>query len=259
MTVRTLTFLLVIITLSSCLSNKRVVYFRSKSYILEKPYLIENVEIPYKLQTSDLVSIVIKSKDATVDIQYNLVAGNNQGGGGGDEGALYLRGYMVDENGNVTLPILGDIQVRNRTILETKEAIQKELDTYLKEATIDIKIINFRVAVYGEVRRPGFFPVNANRTSIFQALADAGDLNEFANRKKITLIRQSPEGLVRIFLDLTKESILESPYYYLQPNDQIYVEPLKAQTGRTNLPLLSIVFSAISSTILLLNFLNNNK
>ncbi len=247
---------------TSCLSNKRVVYYQSKTYKLNEAYLIENIENPYKLQVSDLLSIVIKSKDLTLDAQYNLGGGNMQGGGGavgGNETALYVRGYIVDENGNVTLPILGDIQVLDKTITEAKEAIQTELSKYLKDAVIDIKLLNFRVAVYGEVKRPGFFSVNGNRISIFQAIADAGDLNEFANRNNVKLIRQTPKGMEMVVLDLTKEAILSSPYYYLQPNDQIYVEPLKARTGRTNLPLLSVVFSAISSTVLLLNFINNSR
>ncbi len=248
----------ILFSATSCLSNKRVIYYQSKAYKLNEAYLIENIENPYRLQTGDLLAITIKSKDLSADAIYNL-----GGAGGGmvmaNEGNLYVRSYMVDENGKVTLPILGDIEVVNKTMNEAKIIIQTQLDNYLKEATIDIKLVNFRVAVYGEVSRPGFYPVNGNRISIFQAIADAGDLNDFANRQNVKLIRQTPKGLEMVVLDLTKEQILSSPYYYLQPNDQIYVEPLKAQTSRANIPLLTIVFSAISSTILLLNFFNNRK
>ncbi|NJO02073.1 MAG: hypothetical protein HC880_10590 [Bacteroidia bacterium] len=107
----------------------------------------------------------------------------------------------------------------------------------------------------GEVNRPGHYPIFNDQVTLFEALSLAGDLKEFANARQIKLIRQKPEGVAVVLLDITDDDILMSPYYYLLPNDILYVEPLKAQVRRTNLPLLGAVFSGVSTLVLLLNFI----
>jgi polysaccharide biosynthesis/export protein len=248
-----ITFILGSIILSSCLSNKKVVYYQSKKFKESESIMIQNPPTEYKLQSNDVLAVTIKSSNPETDILYNLRQGN-QPLGGGD--ALYMQGYLVNDAGLITLPVLGDILVVDKTLEQAKQTIAEKLSLYLKEATLDVKLSSFRIAVYGEVSRPGLFNIVGGRVSIFQAIAQAGDMTDFANRRSVKLIRQKSSELEVTTLNLTKESILKSPYYYLHPNDQIYIEPMRSQIGRANIPLLSVIFTAISTTVLLINFLS---
>ncbi|NJL14597.1 MAG: polysaccharide export protein [Microscillaceae bacterium] len=237
---------------SACVSNKRRVYLQGLGYEGSNSIFIANPLQTYRLQVNDMLSVIIKSSDEDAAKPYNLQTGAQVGVG---LQGLFLPGYQIDALGNIAIPVLGNIQVRGKTLEEAKSLIETLIAKYLKDATVDVKFVNYRVAVFGEVNRPGLLNVAGNQISIFQALASAGDLTDFANRQSIKLIRQQEGGLEVIPIDLTKKDILTSPYYYLNPNDQLYVEPLRADSRRANLPLLTVVFSSISTTVLLLNFL----
>ena len=140
---------------------------------------------------------------------------------------------------------------------EVQKLIQTEISKYLIDAIVLVKLVSFKVTVLGDVRRAGTYYIYNNQATIFEALGLAGDLTATANRKNVKLVRQIENSSYVILLDLTDPKILESPYYFMLPNDVIYVEIARAQTARTNLPLLGTLFAAISTTILLLNFIND--
>jgi polysaccharide export outer membrane protein len=119
-------------------------------------------------------------------------------------------------------------------------------------------MISFKVTVLGEVNNPGYHYVYNNQLTILEALGLAGDLTNFASRKNVKLVRQVPRGSEVVLLDLRDPNLLKSKYFFLMPNDVVYVEPLKARSKRLNLELLTLVFSAATTAILILNYVNNN-
>jgi polysaccharide export outer membrane protein len=168
---------------------------------------------------------------------------------------VYLNSYTVADDGNIDFPLTGKIQIQNLTIEKVKEKINKILDEYLKETMIIVKLINFNITMLGEIKKPGQYKIYQDKINLFEAIAMAGDLSDFANRNKIKLIRQSKQGAVIHKLDITDQNIMESDFFYLMPNDVIYIEPLKGkQFAFANFPY-SIMFSAITTLILMLNYI----
>jgi polysaccharide biosynthesis/export protein len=246
------------IILSSCYYNKKLVYLQDKSFSEYQPKLIENVKSNYGLQPNDILSVKVKSStDANVSDLFNITT-TSQAPAFISPGNLFLEGYFVDTDGNLTLPIIGTFPVKGLTIEQARDTIQGRADRYLKNATVIVKLISFKVTVLGEVRNPGYHYVYNNQVTILEALGLAGDLTPVANRKNIKLIRQTQTGSEVVLLDLTDPNLLKSKYFYLLPNDALYVEPFKARSSRLNLENLALVFSAATTAILILNYLDNN-
>jgi polysaccharide export outer membrane protein len=219
---------------------------------------MENNRNIYRVQPNDILSIKVKSStDAQVSDLFNITT-TTQVSQFANPGNLYLEGYSVDENGNVFLPILGSISVQNHTIEEVQALIQSNADKYLKNAVVIVKMLSFKITVLGEVNNPGYHYIYNNQATLLEALGMAGDLNQFGSRKNIKLIRQVPRGSEVVLLDLRDPNLLKSKYFFMMPNDVIYVEPLKARNKRLNLENLSLLFSAATTAILILNYLDTN-
>jgi polysaccharide export outer membrane protein len=173
---------------------------------------------------------------------------------------FYLNGYSINEEGNITLPEVGPVKVVDLTLNEAQTLIANEISEYLSTATVIVKLTSFKITVLGEVNSPGYYYVYNDQANLLEGLGLASDLTEFGNRENITLIRQTDDGSEVVLINLKDPDILSSKYYFLQPNDVIYVQPLKAKNTRSNLStftILSVLFGAISSTILLLRYLND--
>jgi polysaccharide export outer membrane protein len=174
------------------------------------------------------------------------------------QGSLFLEGYSVGADGKITLPILGDITVKGLTLDEVQALIQTHANKYLNNATVMIKLTSFKVTVLGEVKSPGHYFVYNNQATILEGLGMAGDLTPFGNRKNVKLIRQTASGSEVVLLDLRDPHLLQSEYFFLSPGDVLYVEPMKARTRRTNFEILTLVFSAVTTAVLILTYVNNN-
>ena len=141
------------------------------------------------------------------------------------------------------------------TVDQIKTVLQQLIGEYLKETTVVVKTVNFRVTMVGEVMRPGEFTIYKDDLNVFEAISLAGDLTEFANRSRVALIRQVKGGSQVHYLDLTSETLLSSPYYYLQPSDIVYISPLGYKRwGLGSTFPWAIVLGSISTTLLLINF-----
>jgi polysaccharide export outer membrane protein len=160
---------------------------------------------------------------------------------------LYMNGFTIDKNGFIEIPTLGKILVKGLNLEDTKKIIQSKADEFLVNSTVVVKHINFEVTLLGEVNRPGTFTVFKQNITIFEALGLAGDLTDYANRKKITIIR----GNETIPVNLTKKNILHLQEYYLNPNDVVYVKPLSNVRLRSS--NAQIYISAISTIALVAN------
>jgi polysaccharide export outer membrane protein len=201
---------------------------------------------------------VVSNLDNTTPNIFN-VDGNTGAGGINPAANLYVSGYSVDEQGFITIPTIGRLMVMNQTITQITSQIQQNVDKYLNNATVVIKLVSFKVSVLGDVRSPGYYYIFNDQATLPEVLALAGDLTQNGSRKNIQLIRQRSNGMEVILLDLRDPNLIRSPYYYILPNDVLYVQPLKASISRSNLAPLGTFFGAVSAVVLVLNYFNPNK
>lgn len=261
-------FSLVILSFSSCVSNKRVIYLQNTegSQALEDGQMI-TYELPeYRLQFNDIIEITVltiedlmKNGFSLSDPIPNMNMGMQMGQGGGD--IYYMTGYSVDKNGNIRLPILGDVKVENLTIEEVRVIVEERLKRYINsEFFVRVKLGGIRYSALGEVRKPGKYVVLQDRMTIFEALSNAGDLTPIGKRDEVVLIRQYPEGSKIFKVNLLERDIINSPFYFIQPNDQLYVEPLRVRelgAGENAAQSLTLIVSTFTFIALVLNFLSN--
>jgi polysaccharide export outer membrane protein len=182
-------------------------------------------------------------------------------GGSGNNNAIYsdagiyLNSYNVDQDGNIIFPFVGPINVIGLTLNQAQEKMAVILNEYLKETTIIVKLVNYNVTFVGEVKKPGEYKIYQDNINIFEAIAMAGDITDYGNRNEVKLMRKTDDGTALHIIDLTREDILESPYFYLKPNDVIYIEPLKGKQFAFSTFPYALLFSTITTVIVLLTFL----
>ena len=236
----------VMLACSSCVQHRQLVNFRE---VKEEPPLdgyTAPVDLPAPIiQPDDILYITVNSLNDEASRPYNMsTEGNNiRGGGGGGGGGggfnpLLLQGYTVDSLGYIEYPNIGRIQVGGLTIEAARERIAAAVKPFLRGvAVVNVKFLNFRYTIIGDVNLPGTYSTVNERVSVLEALGTAGDLTNYANRETILLIRE--EGQVRrvVRLNLQDKDFFNSPYYYLQQNDVIYVEPIQAKVATVADPL----------------------
>ncbi|MDQ3536165.1 MAG: polysaccharide biosynthesis/export family protein [Bacteroidota bacterium] len=224
--------------LVSCASNKQVAYFDNiQSGTIPAP--TSNVDVP--IQKNDILSISITSLNQEASAIFNV--NNNQ--------PRESLGYLVNEDGYVQLPILGNIRAIGFTKKQLSEHLTKLLidKKLLVDPIVNIRHLNFKVTVLGEVARPTVVNVPSEKISLLEAIGLAGDLTIYGKRENVLLIREKQNGQKEIFrINLNNDQIFKSDFYYLQPNDVIYVEPnqAKVSSASTTRQWLPIVFSALS-------------
>lgn len=241
-----------LLLLSSCFSSKKLDYLQSDS----KEMLIGLNKTEYLIQPNDVLNVKVQSRDPDQAAFFNIttVENNNLQA---NVASLFLNGYTVDTKGTINLAIVGEVNVANKTIEQIRDLIQSEIDKYLLNALVSVKMTSFKVSVLGDVKNPGTNYIYNTQATIFEALSAAGDLNLTAKRKKVKLIRQLGEKSIVVDLDLTSPSLINSPYYFLHPNDVLYVDTSKQNIFQRNLGVFSLILSAISTTILVLSFTTN--
>lgn len=241
-----------IAVVSSCVSIKERVYVQDDKSSVNTNYPLLNKE--YKISTQDILYVKVKSLDNTsFESSATVQLGN-------PDLLFYLNGYSVNKNGSLVLPIIGEVFVLGKTLDEIKNLIQEKVALYYKDAVVEVQTAGVKISVLGEVNRPGKFTFYQNQVTIFDALASSGDLTSLANRKNVKLIRHHKNSVETHQFDLTNVDLLTSEYYILQPNDVIYIEPLRAKSwgfGVTGWQTLQTFLSTLSSTFLIINFFNN--
>lgn len=255
--IRYLRFIILMLPLHGCLSTNKLVYLQNEQFNHDTPTTIANAPTPYTLKVSDIINIRIKTLDQESSAYFNLLS--EQSIFNFNAPGFYLNSHSIDKEGYIELPGAGKIKVVDLTLKEAEEKVKTSLAEYLNNATVYVKLVSFKIAVLGEVRSPGYYFIYNEQANILEGLALAGDLGDFASRDNITLLRQTQDGSEAILIDLQKPDILKSPYYYLQPNDIIYVQPLKAKPRRNNLSAISalgLVFAALTATVLVLDYIN---
>lgn len=248
-------FLIIASIASSCVSMNKIKYLQdAEAYRKgDKMEFLNDYIAEYRVRPGDNLFIDVKNLDTKSTNPFAVNQGfNNQAS---TEGGMYLYSYMVNDSGYIDFPVVGKVRVRDLTVYEVRDQLQGVVDEYFQFTTVTVRLVNFKISLLGEVSRPGTYPVYQNNLNIFQAISMGGDLTSFANRKKVHLIRKTREGSSIKTINLLSSNILTSENYYLQPDDIIYVEPMNNKSFTFEAFPYAILFSTISSTILILNFL----
>ena len=250
-----------LIAMSSCGTSKSVAYIQNSDSIS-----YDNSRFLYdaKIMPKDQLTISVNTVNPEASLPFNLLLQNayQQGrtissGAGGT-----LMPYLVDNEGYINFPVVGKLKVSGLTKTQCQDLILEKIRPFLAEAenpVVTVVMSSYSVSVLGEVARPGSFQVGREKITILEALAQAGDLTIYGVRDKVKLIREDATGKKEIHtLDLTNANIVNSPYYYLQQNDIVYVEPnkVKAQNARVG-NMTTLWFSATSILISLTSLLYN--
>lgn len=236
---------------TSCIPVKDLTYLQDKNTSIEQSNISVVKSKPYRLQVSDILKINIKAIDPKLVSIFNTTENNVDVVK--SESSLYFDGFTVDDHGNIRVPVLGEINVMGYTLEEVRIKIEKQLlEEYFKsEANIfvTVKLAGFRYTINGEVGSTGTKTLFQDHVNIMEAIANSGDITTVGNRKSVTVIRQTPTGVEMNDIDLTDKNVMKSPYYYLQPNDYIYVKPLKQKTwgtGQTGIQSIGTIITLLS-------------
>jgi len=254
------TYLIICILISSCITNKDVVYLQDKGTVINDSLQIKELSKPYRVQVNDILSINVKALDKELVSIFNPVGTNNNNNNSRGQQGLYFNGFTVDIHGNIKFPILGEINVLGFTIKEIENEVKSELlKQYFKETAevfVTVKLAGLRYTTIGEVGT-GVHTLFQDRVNVIEALANAGDIKTTGDRKDVLIIRQYPDGQKIHHINLTDKAAMQSPFYYIQPNDIILVKPLKrkaigaGQTAFQNLTTVASILSVLVSTYFL--------
>jgi polysaccharide export outer membrane protein len=247
---------LIMAGLSSCTAHKQLVYLKNvDSSSAESFYRKTRPE--YVLQTRDILYVKIYSLNEEMSNLINQTIGTYQQNLFQNETSLFINGYSVSDSGYIEIPVLGRIIVAGKTLDEAIEAIHQRANNYLKDATVIVKLISFKISVIGEVSRPGTYNNFNSQLTVLEAISLAGDITDYGNRKKVHVLRPESNGTKSFQLDLTNRNILTSDGFFLLPNDIVYVEPIRSKSFRINIPTLSLTLTSISTLILVLNYISH--
>ena len=232
---------LVFVFFSSCVSHKELINFNSE----EEPLTLGTEEIVnamnLTIQPEDLLRIQVHSadKDQKAALPFNLDSPIQQqallqqaaqsSGSGSNYTVELFNGYLVDQEGFIYFPVIGKIAVEGLTIEEAKSKLIELLKKYINVPIVNMRFLNLKITVLGEVNNPGTIRLSNKRVTLLEAIGMAGDLSIYANRENILIIREENGERTTERLNLKTAEIFTSPYFYLQQNDVIYVEPTKAR------------------------------
>ncbi|MFW5752189.1 MAG: polysaccharide biosynthesis/export family protein [bacterium] len=254
--IKLLTVFVILLIFTSCSTPLQELIYLNE---IETGKTFENGPMPdeYKIRPNDQLFIQVISDDPLNAAFLNLInTQGSMGSMGSSANSLELITFLVDQDGNISYPELGEIHVEDKTIQEVQKIIQTRVNEYLESASVFVKLVNRNVTILGEVKQPGQKLMVKNQLTIFEALGLAGDITDYGNRQSVKLIRELPDGKHIVEMDLTDPETIFSPYYYVLPHDIVYVEHSTKVYGAKNLPYsapLSITASIVSIGLLILN------
>jgi polysaccharide biosynthesis/export protein len=244
-----------LLTLASCVSHQELLYLND----LPNKDLNDAItnQMDLQVQPDDLLAITVASYNAEASRPFNVEAANMQAMVSSSQGttntAEMFIGYFVDNQGNIDFPVLGRVFVNNKTLTEIKQIFTEKLKVYLKDPVVNVRFLNLKVSILGEVARPGTLRLTNKRLTIFEAIGLAGDLTPYANRNKVIVIREKNGKREIASVNLQSSSVFSSPYYYLQQNDVIYFKPTKTRVNTVADQSNKIIsFSTIGITLVTL-------
>ena len=242
-----------ILAFTSCTtSKKRLTY----AYKIETGRVYPNSlsTDAYLIKPNDHLYIVVMGADPLNTAFLNLTTAVSGSAGSN----LELITYTVDENGYISFPHLGELDVAGKTVLEIQDELQERIQVYIENTSVYVKLVDRTITVLGEVNSPGVQVIFKNQLTIFEALATAGDLNDWGNRRDVKIFRNADSGTEVVSIDLTDPELLSSEYYYIYPNDVIYVQPESRVFGFKTLDyatIFTMILAIATTAILIVTFI----
>lgn len=246
----------VILAFNSCVTQKKLTYLQFSDKPTDNETFISGSSVTpasYKVLPYDNLYIRVITPDPQWSELFNIMPAGQ--GATLTEESAGLFGYSVDKDGNIEIPFVGTIQVGNKTLSEIKAELDLEFKNYVTDAAITVKLVNNYVSILGEVELPGRYRLTKEQINIFEAISMAGDITDYGNRQKVLLIRPSPYGPNIKEFTLRDRSIFASDYYYVMPNDVIYIVPFKGKAFQVNSSVYSLFFTTITSALAVIAFL----
>ncbi len=247
--------LLTIMLASSCITHKNLLLYPEETGSTQSNYPME----AHKIQPNDMLFISAFSYDReSKTIPYVNRTPQQQQGNNVNPILIYVRSLLVDLKGEISLPLLGKVQAGGLTIEELRGNLNEKIAEISDSISyFDIKLMNFRVSVLGEVKTSGVYYFYEQKVTLLQAISQTGGLTDLANIKRVKITRETPNGIVSTYLDLSKPECVSSDFFFLRTNDVIYIEPLKIKAVRLNAQVLTLTFSAVSLSVSLILLVNN--
>jgi polysaccharide biosynthesis/export protein len=254
---------LAVIMLGSCVPNRKFVYMQKDDVNkkdVKRDTILRSYDLQltdYRIQPQDLLSIRIESLTPDeFDFIAKLSTGNQNGGAGGSTYGL-LNGFLVDNQGNIELPVIGNVKVSGLSIFEAQEHFKKVLASYLKDPMVRVRLLNFRFTILGEVNNESQYVSQSVRVNFVEAIGLAGGLTEMADKSKLKIIRQRGDKSDVFYIDLLDERFLASEQFYVQQNDIIIVPALRQRPFRRYFGQnVSLFVSTVSTVLLIVNLLS---
>ncbi len=239
----------IVIALTSCTSQKNLIYFQSPEAqdVYKHTYREgnQNFSPNYYLAVEDMLYIdIITHNEETTRMFTSKDNRYSQ-----NDNTIYLNSYVIDKNGEINLPVAGKVRLVGLTVEQAQNAIQEKVDKYVQGAVVTCKMVNYKISILGEVNSPGTYTFYQPCVSLFELLAAAGDLTYYGNREKVKIIRKTISEDVVYTIDLRNIEILQDKNMYLQPGDVVYVEPNK---NTKSLSTLNIPLTTISNSLVVL-------
>jgi len=258
-------FLPLVVAFTSCVSSKKATYIqteRDPAKIVNIPsYRLENV---VRFQPDDILGITVNVPgEQSVAQDYNLplvpsANTENTGEGSSVDTGMGRQAFLVKKDGTIDFPVLGFIKVAGYTQSEMEDLLKELLKEHLNAPTVvTVRLLNFKITITGEVNSPGKYSVDRDQINLLEALALASDMTIYGRRDNVTLLRQQPDGAYkRVTLDISKENVISSPYFFLRQNDMIYVAPLKAKSQNADIsPMFNTVLGSTTFAMSLVTFI----
>lgn len=250
MTKRLLFFTLTCILLASCQSYKKVPYLQDSGKLSQA--VMEAGLYDARIMPKDLLTIVVSCTDPELAEPFNLTVATPVSASQNNlTSQPALQQYLVDNRGNIEFPILGTLHIGGLTKSEAETLIKGKLSDYIKESPIvTVRMANYKISVIGEVNAPGTFTISNEKVNLFEALAMAGDMTVYGLRDNVRLIREDADGHQHIItLDMNRADIVQSPYYYLQQNDILYVTPNKTKAKTADISTSTTIWFSVVGTL----------
>jgi polysaccharide biosynthesis/export protein len=249
--------ILSVVLLSSCVSGKKIPYFQGFDQVEQ---MAATSKAGLEIKSNDMLTISVAAYNMEAAQPFNLPVVAVAAGSGIESqlrtaGTPQLQTYLVNSKGAIEFPQLGKIVVVGKTTQELSAQLQEKISEFVKDPIVNVRLVNFQVSVLGEVNRPGTFTLQDEYLSLPKALGLAGDLSIYAKRDNILVIREENGQKTYAYLDLSEASVINSPYYYLQQNDVVYVEPNNAQKQGAAYNRNASVYISIASVLISLAIL----
>lgn len=252
-----------VVFFGACVPNKKTVLLQYRDELKKDDVTLDTVlriykprQFDYRIQPEDILSVrVLSLTEEEYDFfnDQNVTNMNFQA----QQGGAVLAGHLVDYMGEIEFPVVGKIRVAGLTIFEAQKLLQEKANDFLKEPVVNIRLLNYRITLLGEVTNEGTISIFNNRTNIIEAIGLAGGLDDLADRNNVKILRHENGEVNVIYVDLLDENLVNSPFYYIHNNDVIIIPPLKQKPFRQYFGQnLTLVVSSLSLLLLTFNLIN---